>query len=471
MRISRTVRLALALAAVFSGASPPPPKPSSKSSPPPGLRLDRRGASGGDRVETFALAKGYQDPHFVDAKPSFVLQLSRADLLIVAGLELEIGYLPPLVDAEPQRQDPVGRRAAISTPRWAARSCSGRRGGDARHGRRPPVRQSALLDRSRERPRHRARDRGAAGRARPAGKAAYDREPRRLRGEARRQGEGVGRQDGSLRRRARSSPSTTPGPTSSSASSSTSSATSSPSPASRRTPSHTLEIINLIQQEKITRHPGRALLRHQDAEVHRATRPAPRWSRSTPRSAARRRSPTTSRSSTPTSTRWSRRSEAVSDHLRAAAAGLRRQPHPHRHPRLPRRARGGARGHLRRPLAGADRGARHAPSPTSLGYDLHSGTAYLFSLGFTFLGAAVFAFSRVHRRTRIPQEAVIGIVYAVSAAVGDPGDVEGDPGDRAPQGDAGRQHPVGDLARAGQDRAALRARRAPSTTSSASASC
>lgn len=53
---------------------------------------------GGDRVEAFALAKGYQDPHFVDAKPSFVLQLSRADLLIVAGLELEIGYLPPLLD-------------------------------------------------------------------------------------------------------------------------------------------------------------------------------------------------------------------------------------------------------------------------------------------------------------------------------------------------------------------------------------
>ena len=55
-------------------------------------------AVGGDRVETFALAKGYQDPHFVEPKPSFVLKLSRADLLIVAGLELEIGYLPPLID-------------------------------------------------------------------------------------------------------------------------------------------------------------------------------------------------------------------------------------------------------------------------------------------------------------------------------------------------------------------------------------
>jgi zinc/manganese transport system substrate-binding protein len=55
-------------------------------------------AIGNGRVTTFALARGYQDPHFVDAKPSFVLQLSRANLLLVAGLELEIGYLPPLID-------------------------------------------------------------------------------------------------------------------------------------------------------------------------------------------------------------------------------------------------------------------------------------------------------------------------------------------------------------------------------------
>lgn len=51
------------------------------------------------------------------------------------------------------------------------------------------------------------------------------------------------------------------------------------------------------------------------------------------------------------------------------------------------------------------------------GYDLHDTAAYLFSLSFTFLGAAIFAVSRVHRKTRIPQEAIIGIVYAVSAAV------------------------------------------------------
>ncbi|MFN2387684.1 MAG: metal ABC transporter substrate-binding protein [Thermoanaerobaculia bacterium] len=53
---------------------------------------------GGNRVETFSLARGYQDPHFVEPKPSFILRLSKADLLIVAGLDLEIGYLPPLLD-------------------------------------------------------------------------------------------------------------------------------------------------------------------------------------------------------------------------------------------------------------------------------------------------------------------------------------------------------------------------------------
>src|SRR5438477_8478450 len=50
------------------------------------------------------------------------------------------------------------------------------------------------------------------------------------------------------------------------------------------------------------------------------------------------------------------------------------------------------------------------------GYDLHSGPSYFWSLGFTIVGAAIFALTRVHRETRIPQEAIIGIVYSVSAA-------------------------------------------------------
>jgi zinc/manganese transport system substrate-binding protein len=53
---------------------------------------------GGDHVEVESIARGYQDPHFVEAKPSFLLKLRQADLLIVVGLELEIGWLPPLIN-------------------------------------------------------------------------------------------------------------------------------------------------------------------------------------------------------------------------------------------------------------------------------------------------------------------------------------------------------------------------------------
>jgi len=52
---------------------------------------------GGDRIAVESIAKGYQDPHFVEAKPSFLLKLKNADLLISVGLELEIGWLPPLI--------------------------------------------------------------------------------------------------------------------------------------------------------------------------------------------------------------------------------------------------------------------------------------------------------------------------------------------------------------------------------------
>jgi zinc/manganese transport system substrate-binding protein len=52
---------------------------------------------GGDRINVESLAKGYQDPHFVEPKPSFLLKLRQADLLISVGLQLEIGWLPPLI--------------------------------------------------------------------------------------------------------------------------------------------------------------------------------------------------------------------------------------------------------------------------------------------------------------------------------------------------------------------------------------
>jgi len=65
---------------------------------------------GGDHVEVEAIARGYQDSHFVEAKPSFILKLNRADLLIVVGLQLEIGWLPPLIT---QSRNP---RIQLGTP-------------------------------------------------------------------------------------------------------------------------------------------------------------------------------------------------------------------------------------------------------------------------------------------------------------------------------------------------------------------
>ncbi len=53
---------------------------------------------GGDKIEEFSIAKGYQDPHFVDAKPSYMIKLQRADLFVQVGLDLEIGWVPPLVE-------------------------------------------------------------------------------------------------------------------------------------------------------------------------------------------------------------------------------------------------------------------------------------------------------------------------------------------------------------------------------------
>ena len=52
---------------------------------------------GGEHVEVQVLASPAEDPHYVDAKPSFIIALHRADLLVSNGLELEIGWLPSLV--------------------------------------------------------------------------------------------------------------------------------------------------------------------------------------------------------------------------------------------------------------------------------------------------------------------------------------------------------------------------------------
>jgi len=63
---------------------------------------------GGDKVQVDSFAKGYQDPHFVEPKPSFILLANKADLLIVVGRELEIGWLPPLITSSRNPKIQVG---------------------------------------------------------------------------------------------------------------------------------------------------------------------------------------------------------------------------------------------------------------------------------------------------------------------------------------------------------------------------
>jgi len=63
---------------------------------------------GGDRVKVESIARGYQDPHYVEAKPSFILKLAKAELLVVVGRELEVGWLPPLIQQSRNARIQVG---------------------------------------------------------------------------------------------------------------------------------------------------------------------------------------------------------------------------------------------------------------------------------------------------------------------------------------------------------------------------
>src|SRR5574341_1384878 len=52
---------------------------------------------GGGRVQVTSLSRGYQDPHFVDAKPSYMVSLRKADLFVEVGRDLEVGWAPGLL--------------------------------------------------------------------------------------------------------------------------------------------------------------------------------------------------------------------------------------------------------------------------------------------------------------------------------------------------------------------------------------
>src|SRR5213594_2370487 len=74
---------------------------------------------GGDKISVESIAKGYQDPHFVEAKPSFLLKLRQADLLVTVGLQLEIGWLPPLITQSGNPRIQVGANGYLDASQFA----------------------------------------------------------------------------------------------------------------------------------------------------------------------------------------------------------------------------------------------------------------------------------------------------------------------------------------------------------------
>src|SRR5436189_4587005 len=68
---------------------------------------------GEDKIDVTALAKATEDPHFVDARPSFVVELRNADVLIDGGAELELGWLPPLLQNARNAKLDIGKPGRV----------------------------------------------------------------------------------------------------------------------------------------------------------------------------------------------------------------------------------------------------------------------------------------------------------------------------------------------------------------------
>src|SRR5437588_7899286 len=97
MTIARISRFAITIAALLAASAPSPAAGKLNVITSTEDLAAIASEIGGDRITVEAIAKGYQDPHFVEPKPSFLLKLLKADVLAVVGLQLEIGWLPPLV--------------------------------------------------------------------------------------------------------------------------------------------------------------------------------------------------------------------------------------------------------------------------------------------------------------------------------------------------------------------------------------
>jgi zinc/manganese transport system substrate-binding protein len=120
-QLGRYIRLALLLSALALGMSALPAQAAGK------IKIVTATSDlaalaqevGGDRVEVESIAKGYQDPHFVEAKPSYLLKLRQADLLVVVGLQLEIGWLPPLITQSGNSRIQVGGPGYLDASQFA----------------------------------------------------------------------------------------------------------------------------------------------------------------------------------------------------------------------------------------------------------------------------------------------------------------------------------------------------------------
>src|SRR5216117_2210719 len=125
MRLTKmTIRISALLAAcalIFTFVNPPASRADSK----PHIMTATTDLAalaqevGGEKVDVESVARGYQDPHFVEAKPSFLLKLRHVDLLIVVGLELEIGWLPPLITQSTNTKIQVGAPGYFDASRFA----------------------------------------------------------------------------------------------------------------------------------------------------------------------------------------------------------------------------------------------------------------------------------------------------------------------------------------------------------------
>src|ERR1700686_1914402 len=116
-RLSAGLMLGLLLVAMLSPSLAEAEKPNVVTSTTDMAALTQE--VGGDKVNVESIAKGYQDPHFVEAKPSFLLKLRQPDLLIAVGFQLEIGWLPPLVTQSGNPKNQVGAPGYLDASQFA----------------------------------------------------------------------------------------------------------------------------------------------------------------------------------------------------------------------------------------------------------------------------------------------------------------------------------------------------------------